>query len=126
MIDEIQLCNSWKEVVHDGMWCEKDNLQTWEQMVAIFNAEPKKPHSFLWKDRVVTPDALAQLWVKVEPKVAKYNRYYKEMIRLVPDYNKRSRNYPINYAMYIAKETTKNHEEAVQPDLATSRVGGFV
>ncbi|KAM7487038.1 hypothetical protein LguiA_003047 [Lonicera macranthoides] len=52
-------------LTRDGTWCDRDNLQTWERMAAIFNEEPKKESS-LWKNRVVTPEELAQLWAKEE------------------------------------------------------------
>lgn len=61
-------------------------------MAVIFNAEPIKESS-LCKDRVVTPDELTQLWVKVETAVAKFNRFYNEMSKPVPD-NKFMNNIP--------------------------------
>ena len=86
-IDEFYLCDAWKEVTHDGRWCEQDNPRTWERMAVIFNATPKNNNS-LCKDRVVAPDELAQMWVKLEPEVAKFARFYEEMIEPVPDNNR--------------------------------------
>ncbi|KAM7496253.1 hypothetical protein LguiA_020667 [Lonicera macranthoides] len=83
MTDEILMCNAWKQVTHDGKWCERDNPQTWVKMAEFFNEAPKKEDS-LWKDRVVTPDQVAQLWAKVEPAVKKFNCFYNEKEMLTP------------------------------------------
>ncbi|KAM7495361.1 hypothetical protein LguiB_029970 [Lonicera macranthoides] len=100
-IDEINLCLAWKQVTRDGTWCERDNPKTWERMATIFNAEPKTKSS-LWNDRVVTPKQLAQLWVKVELAVTKWNRFYNEKERPTP-YPKFLINYPGSRAHYLVK-----------------------
>ncbi|KAM7473341.1 hypothetical protein LguiB_020584 [Lonicera macranthoides] len=99
--DEINLCLAWKQVTRDGTWCDRDNLQTWERMAAIFNEEPKKESS-LWKNKVVTPEELAQLWAKVEPSVAKWNRFYNEKERPT-SHLKFLIDYPGSRAHYLTK-----------------------
>ncbi|KAM7465729.1 hypothetical protein LguiB_013291 [Lonicera macranthoides] len=108
-IDEINLCLAWKQVTRDGTWCERDNPKTWERMAAIFNAEPKAESS-LWNDRVVTPEQLAQLWAKVEPAVAKWNRFYNEKERPTP-HPKFLIDYPGSRAHYLVKFSSEVEKE---------------
>lgn len=64
----------------DGKWCEQDNLQTWE--------------------RVVTPNEIAQVFEKFELAVVKFNSYFNEIMKPIPN-------------VKLFKEYAKNYEEAV-------------
>ena len=86
-------------------------------MAAIFNAKPKKAHNSVWKDMVITPDHLAQLWAKVESEEEKYNCYFKEKMRPTPEPHPRFR---ATYnretcTTYRIEESRKILDEAVQP-----------
>ena len=86
-------------------------------MAVIFNAKPKKAHNSVWKDSVIIPYHIAQLWAKVEPEVEKYNRYFKEKMRPTPEphprfraaYNRETCN------LWRIEESRKIWDEAVQP-----------
>ena len=69
---QFELCNAWNELTHYGRWCERDNPETWVKFASHFNSSSVGM-------RLITPEKLKSMWLKMEEYVSKFKRYCQEM-----------------------------------------------